>query len=99
MNMDKNVLHYLKSDLVLMTETSLVLVQSHLIETLKHLRPALIFLTEARDLITQKSKELSKVKDVWMPFSAANIFIQVKSRVHLNLFPQTFCFWAVAPKH
>lgn len=71
MNMDKNVLHYLKSDLVLMTQTTLVLVQSRLIETLKHLRPALIFLTEARDLITQKSKELSKVKDVWMPFRAA----------------------------
>lgn len=71
MNMDKNVLDYLKSDLVLMTQTTLVLVQSRLIETLKHLRPALIFLTEVRDLITQKSKELSKVKDVWMPFSAA----------------------------
>lgn len=38
MNMDKNVLHYLKSDLVLMTQTPLVLVQSRLIETLKHLR-------------------------------------------------------------
>lgn len=54
MNMDKNVLDYLKSDLVLMTQTTLVLVQSRLIETLKRLRPALIFPTEARDLITQK---------------------------------------------
>lgn len=70
MNMDNNVLDYLKSDLVLMTQTTVVLVQSCLIETLKHLRPALIFPTEARDLITQKSKELSKVKDV-CGFSAA----------------------------
>lgn len=62
--MDKNVLHYLKSDLVLMTQTTLVLVQSRLIETLKHLRPAVVFATEVRDLITPKSKELSKVKNV-----------------------------------
>lgn len=98
--MDKNVLDYLKSDLVLMTQTTLVLVQSRLIETLKRLRPALIFPTEARDLITQKSKELSKVKDVCgCPSVQQRIFIQVESRVHLNLFSQTFCFWAVAPKH
>lgn len=93
MNMDKNVLDYLKSDLVLMTQTTLVLVQSRLLETRKHLRPALIFLTEARDLITQKSKELSKVQDVCgCPSVQQRIFIQVKSRVHLNLFSQTFCF-------